>query len=103
MKASPQSLAVLVVFVVVLNNPGGCLHVVGTWRTGTFFHFISKFGFQKTNLKDLSQTQGYIYGNITAEQNLTHHVSLAVLDRGKVNLTHIILYLNINNDNHNIS
>jgi len=58
------------------------LHVTGSWQTGTFFHFLAKFGFQKTNLKDRVQTQGYIYGNITAHQNLTHFVTLAVLDRG---------------------
>jgi len=58
------------------------LHVTGKWRTGTFFKFVAKFGFQKTNLKDQKQTQGYIYGNITSHQNLTHFITLAVLDRG---------------------
>lgn len=59
------------------------LHITGTWKTGSFFKFLAKFGFQKTNLKDRKSTQGYIYGNITSShQNLTHFVTLAVLDRG---------------------
>lgn len=59
-----------------------CLHLSGSWETTSFFHFLAKFGFQKTNLKDRSQTQGYIYGNITARSNVSHNVTLAVLDRG---------------------
>lgn len=58
------------------------LHVSGSWQTKSFFHFVAKFGFQKTNLKDRVQTQGYIYGNVTAQFNVTHYVTLAVLDRG---------------------
>nr|CAG4646152.1 EOG090X03T7 [Macrothrix elegans] len=58
------------------------LHITGTWHTSDFFHFLAKFGFQKTNLKDRSQTQGYIYGNITSKTNASHYVTLAVLDRG---------------------
>ena len=60
------------------------LHVSGKYNYKTFFKFLAKFGFQKTNLKDKSQTQGYIYGNITAQKNSSHLVSLAVLDRGRL-------------------
>lgn len=59
------------------------LHISGKWRTGTFFNFLAKFGFQKTNLKDQANTQGYIYGNITStSSDLKKFVTLAVLDRG---------------------
>lgn len=69
---------------VVLESHVVALHVLGKFNTGSFFKFLAKFGFQKTNLKDKSQTQGYIYGNITAHQNISQLVSLTVLDRGKV-------------------
>lgn len=69
--------------ILIINGPGCvCLHLTGSWTTTTFFHFLAKFGFQKTNLKDRSQTQGYIYGNITTSSNISQHVTLAVLDRG---------------------
>ena len=67
---------------ILLFDLSSSLHVSGSWKTSSFFHFLAKFGFQKTNLKDRSQTQGYIYGNITAQLNVTHYVTLAVLDRG---------------------
>nr|CAG4649218.1 EOG090X03T7 [Scapholeberis mucronata] len=74
----------LVLFIVLLLelSPCSCLHLTGSWTTSTFFHFLAKFGFQKTNLKDRSQTQGYIYGNVTTQANMSHFVTLAVLDRG---------------------
>ncbi|KAK4037190.1 hypothetical protein OUZ56_029230 [Daphnia magna] len=62
--------------------PSFSLHLSGSWKTTTFFQFLAKFGFQKTNLKDRSETQGYIYGNITTQLNTTSYVTLAVLDRG---------------------
>ena len=76
------ALGIFSLILFILATETDSLHVKGTWRTGTFFHFLAKFGFQKTNLKDRVQTQGYIYGNVTANRNLTHFVTLAVLDRG---------------------
>lgn len=73
----------LIFLILLINLPWiSCLHLSGSWRTTKFFHFLAKFGFQKTNLKDRSQTQGYIYGNITSHANVTHYATLAVLDRG---------------------
>ena len=66
----------------LLTMPVESLHVKGTWRTTQFFHFLAKFGFQKTNLKNRVDTQGYIYGNVTSRGNVTHLVTFAVLDRG---------------------
>lgn len=46
------------------------LHMTGSWRTSDeFLHFLVKFGFQRTNQHDRSNTQGYIYGNVTARTN----------------------------------
>lgn len=58
-----------------------CLHLKGTWRTSDFFIFLSKFGFQKTNIHHKTDTQGYIYGNITSKDNITDVATLVVVDR----------------------
>ncbi len=58
------------------------LHLKGSWRSRDFFRFLSKFGFQQTNLHDKVNTQGYIYGNITspAYSNLTTDLTFVVVD-----------------------
>ncbi|GAB6024907.1 hypothetical protein CHUAL_010013 [Chamberlinius hualienensis] len=59
------------------------LHTKGTWSTNeNFFKFLVKFGFQRTNQHDRSNTQGYIFGNITSSSNLTHSVTFVVVDKG---------------------
>ena len=76
---------VLLTFLSFIPENAHALHVHGKWQTGEFFHFVAKFGFQKTDMKDQDKTQGYIYGNITSAtgQNLKNtKVTLAVLDRG---------------------
>lgn len=61
-----------------------CLHLTGTWNSNDFFLFLTKFGFQKTDPKDLSNTQGYIYGNISFVQPIDEHtvksLALVVVD-----------------------
>ncbi|XP_076463418.1 integral membrane protein GPR180-like isoform X2 [Babylonia areolata] len=52
--------------VAVLLPISTALHLQGTWNSKDFFVFLAKFGFQKTNPQRLDDTQGYIYGNITA-------------------------------------
>lgn len=56
------------------------LHVSGQWHASEFFNFLGKFGFEKTNDQDLSGTLGYIYGNVTSQQNITGQMALVVLD-----------------------
>jgi hypothetical protein len=61
------------------------LHLQGTWNSKDFFIFLAKFGFQKTNPQKLEDTQGYIYGNITAVDDTgatvtREDVSLVVVD-----------------------
>jgi len=42
------------------------LHIEGTFNPKEeFFHFLAKFGFQKTELRRRDDSQGFIYGNIT--------------------------------------
>nr|CAG4651714.1 EOG090X03T7 [Triops cancriformis] len=64
------------------STPTYCLHLKGTFQTTEFFEVLTKFGFQKTNLKNRQESQGYIYGNITTSKNFTHPITFAVLDRG---------------------
>lgn len=56
-------------------------HLKGTWRTTNFFKFLSKFGFQKTDLHYEKETVGYIFGNITSRSNFGNYITLAVLNR----------------------
>jgi len=66
-----------------------CLHLSGTVDTSedSFFFFLAKFGFQKTEILDKGASQGYIFGNITLPENLSSRdvsnnvMTLAVLDR----------------------
>jgi hypothetical protein len=59
-----------------------CLHLTGSWNGLDFFKFLSRFGFQQTNLHDVAETQGYIYGNVTASDgsNATRRLVLVVVD-----------------------
>ncbi len=56
------------------------LHLQGTWRSGDFFKFLAKFGFQKTSEHDKLNTQGYVYGNITTNANYSSELSLVFVD-----------------------
>ena len=60
---SPRVIVVVVLFTLRAVT---ALHLQGTWNSKDFFVFLAKFGFQKTNPQKLEDTQGYIYGNITA-------------------------------------
>ena len=42
------------------------LRVTGTYRSDEFFRFLGKFGFQMTDQHNVNETQGFIFGNITA-------------------------------------
>lgn len=57
------------------------LHIKGQWRTGDeFFHFLAKFGFQKTSPRERELTEGYIFGNVTSN-NIEGAGTLALLPR----------------------
>lgn len=57
-----------------------CLHLKGTWDTSNFYKFLAKFGFQKTDPGLLADTQGFVYGNITAESGKTNYFTLVLVD-----------------------
>lgn len=56
------------------------MHLSGVWNTKEFFKFLVKFGFQQTNVHELEETQGYIYGNVTSLDNVRSPIALVVLD-----------------------
>ncbi|CAL1527571.1 unnamed protein product [Lymnaea stagnalis] len=67
---------------VTMSPPTKSLHLAGTWNSNNFFLFLAKFGFQKTDPKELENTQGYIYGNITNSSisSSTKELTLVVVD-----------------------
>lgn len=50
-----------------------CLHIKGTWNTKDYYIFLTKFGIQKTDTKDIVNTEGFIYGNITTKSKSVEH------------------------------
>ncbi|XP_050404365.2 uncharacterized protein LOC126820431 [Patella vulgata] len=56
------------------------LRLQGTLKANTYFRFLSKFGFQKTDPNNGENTQGYIYGNVTTQSNITNNLLLVVVD-----------------------
>ncbi|XP_013067214.2 uncharacterized protein LOC106055487 [Biomphalaria glabrata] len=69
-------------FMATLLPSISCLHLTGLWQSKEFFLFLTKFGFQKTDPKELENTQGYIYGNITEanSKNSSKALQLVVVD-----------------------
>lgn len=58
------------------------LSIEGQFETNEFFLFLNKFGFQQTSKTiDAKATFGYIFGNITSNEDFPGHLTLAVLDR----------------------
>ncbi|ODM91327.1 Transmembrane protein [Orchesella cincta] len=56
----------VIVNIVLLPNKCTSLHVYGRWNPDEeFFLILSKFGFQKTELSNKNDTQGFIFGNFT--------------------------------------
>ena len=68
------------IYSAILCTPINTLRVKGSWHSKHFFKFVAKFGFQQTNLDDKANTQGYIYGNVTARDNSTSTLTLVVVD-----------------------
>lgn len=59
--------SLITLLVCIVTHSHG-LHIKGKWRTGDeFFHFLAKFGFQKTSPRERVLTEGYIFGNVTSD------------------------------------
>ena len=67
-----------------MNNGGiilgvNALRVRGVFDLNQdFFVFLAKFGFQKTDIGDPNNTQGVIYGNITAQSKSGDDLEISV-------------------------
>lgn len=59
------------------------LHLKGTFKNNDFFKFLVKFGFQKVDSIDEENSQGFIYGNITAKtpELLDYDMYFVVVER----------------------
>ena len=57
-----------------------CLHLTGKWNSQDFYLFLAKFGFQKTDPGKLDDTQGFIYGNVTAKTPPNSYYTLVLAD-----------------------
>lgn len=80
MRLQPPSFWLLLLLILSLIEIE-CLHLSGTVDTSedSFFFFLAKFGFQKTEILDKGASQGYIFGNITLPENLSSRdVSVSV-------------------------
>ncbi|KAH3854170.1 uncharacterized protein LOC127875469 isoform X2 [Dreissena polymorpha] len=80
MKFEIVSMSFGIVFLQLLQTTR-CLHLTGTWKTSEFYRFLTKFGFQKTDPGKLDDTQGFVYGNVTAKDSkLNNKFTLVLVD-----------------------
>lgn len=70
---------ILVLFLFISNVCGE--HIKGSFKTDEFFKFLTKFGFQKTDIHSPKESYGYIFGNITSNYDFPVPITFAVLDR----------------------
>jgi len=49
------------------------LHINGVWDTSNFFHYVTRFGFQKVVKNKELETQGYVYGNISSVESSSRY------------------------------
>lgn len=56
------------------------LHLKGTWKVSSFYKFLAKFGFQKTDPGLLDDTQGFVYGNVTSKSGPNNYFTLLLVD-----------------------
>lgn len=86
----PALLGVVAVLCLLLPHPFAnnvsvrAAHITGTFQPQhEFFHFVIKFGFQRTERHAQSDSFGYIYGNITSPDRFDVPLQLVVLDHEK--------------------
>lgn len=55
----------LFLFIIISANSTTSLYLNGKFKAQEFFKFLTRFGFQSTDVHNLETTKGYIYGNIS--------------------------------------
>jgi hypothetical protein len=73
--------SLIVLNLLSLLSPSLAVTIDGQFDTSDFFHFLNKFGFIKSEKTEQKATFGYIYGNVTTNEDFRGHLTLAVLDR----------------------
>lgn len=77
---TPATLVMLLTALYAIDS----LHIAGTFSNKDFFTFLAKFGFQKADTKNLTNTKGYIYGTIHPKNfnmsDVEHDMYLVVVD-----------------------
>lgn len=67
--------------IVVVPELNSATRITGTYKTDEFFRFLDKFGFQKTDKHSQKDSYGYIFGNITSNDDLSaRFATLVVVD-----------------------
>lgn len=80
MKCVTLALQIIHICLLICVQQTCCLHLKGTWRTTTFYKFLAKFGFQKTDPGLLDDTQGFVYGNVTSNSKINSFFTLVLVD-----------------------
>lgn len=72
----------IVLNLLALLSSAVAVTIEGEFATSNFFLFLNKFGFLKTEkTSEQKASYGYIFGNITTNEDFPGFVTLAVLDR----------------------
>lgn len=72
-----------------------CIHLKGTFKTDDFFKFITRFGFQKTDVHNEEVTTGYIYGNISVIHEGNRSIPVdSLISLGVMDYNYFIDYYN---------
>ncbi len=78
------------VFIGILSNTVVALHIKGEFNTNQFYKYLTRFGFKATDVHNVENTQGFIYGNVTFKNsNLSNQsLTLIILDKKNFNDFH---------------
>jgi hypothetical protein len=55
------------------------LHIQGEFHTNDFYKYLTRFGFKATDLHNVENTQGFIYGNVTFKNEISSNKSLTLI------------------------
>ncbi|CAH8482512.1 unnamed protein product [Schistosoma rodhaini] len=79
-------LRISILTILLITNGVNTLHLKGKWDPSNRYLFLTKFGFQRTQIDELEATRGYIYGTVNLEngvsntQNVTDIATLVLVD-----------------------
>ncbi|OON24016.1 hypothetical protein X801_00071 [Opisthorchis viverrini] len=70
---------------ILLLHPLAALHLQGSWKPSQRYRFLTKFGFQRTQVDELEATRGYVYGSVKLSEeqagaNVSNLATLVLVD-----------------------